>query len=136
MNKNEEKLFMFAYELAKKLSEISHSILYDEPIFLFGKYEVNLYDICDLNESDARKCISENEMSVGESRENEDLAAYLICEGTLYEALYFYTAYGEKLLGDDTSEVDYIFDSLSWKYGIWSERDSGALAYYWREDAL
>ena len=131
MNKNEEKLFEFAYELARELSKLSCDVLDYDTVFLFGKYEISLLEICDLSKDEARERLTINDITIQEKWDNEDIVAFLICEGNLYECVDMYLAYGEEILGEDTETVYDTLYELSDKYGIWFERANGRFDFYW-----
>lgn len=133
MNENEKKLYMFAYRLIKSLTEITENDLCSDLYFYFGKYEVSLYDLYDLSEEEALDFINdveEMEETIQERREDEDIAAYLVCEGDFYEGLYYYSAFGTKQWGDDTEKIFNTFKSITFEHNLWYEWCSGAISFY------
>lgn len=96
--------------------------------------KINLYDASDLFGDEIIEQAEHTKEDVREFRNDDKCIAYMCCEGTLYETLYNYEAYG---YGDEDNERLYnTFMRLSDYYGMVPVWNSGAVIFYDKEDDL
>lgn len=131
MNELEKNLLDFICRFAREVTEITYFPFINEPVFYFGKYSVELLNVCDSTEETNPYWLWEDtDITVQERFEDDELAAYLVCEGELYEGLYNFMAMGSRIWGEDTEKIHDLFLGLTREYGLDFYWCNGAVAFY------
>lgn len=131
MNELEQKLLGFICDFAREVTEITYCPFRDEPVFYFGKYEVELLNVCDREEeTDSYWLWDDTDKTVQERCENDGIVAFLECEGELYEGLYNFEAMGSRMWGEDTEKVYDRLIGLADEYGLRLDWCGGGIAFY------
>lgn len=143
-NVTEKDILSFAAEFVKRVYKINHLLIYygmKDYYIHWGNKKLMLYEIykCVNRENDPtpeallEKC-TVTETDVGEFTGKDKCIAYLVCEGELYNTMYYYQAYGDG--GKKAKSVWSAAQSLSKKYGMWFDWSSGAMIFYESENSV
>lgn len=142
--KSNDQILLFAKELATKLYEIGWYSL-DEEVIRTSDITISLDFMVRMEEARREGCEEELkkyfkfsegwyksdvriEEIVSKATEDEKLEAVIFCEGTLWETLYYYEAYGSK--ETKVKDLYNMFVKTIENHGMWYEWGNGKIFLY------
>ena len=131
----EERIVNFTVEFIKAVVRINEELIYEDYFMLFGKKKL-MFEVIALDRMTAEDVMQEledeQEMDVRQFADDEYCVAYMMCEGDLYEKMYYYSAYQEDIFGDG-DEAKKLYNAIyrfAGKYDLWFNWEGGALLFY------
>lgn len=129
---SEKEMISFAMDFAKAVTEVNGNLLYDTSL-RFENSIIYLEDmIASIDEPFEAFEVYETDISLAEFRQDNECEGYLVCEGDLWEKMYWYDAYQVDVL-NDSDEAERLWRALyriTVKHGMWYEWDGGAVILY------
>jgi hypothetical protein len=119
--KSNKEMLEFGMAFAKKCRELTEELDYDMEYeyasLAFGKNAAGLESLAECESvEEAEGCVYEDDFSVQERTDSEYVDGQILCEGTLYETLYYYEDMGSG--GDDAKKIYHELAGVLEKFGF------------------
>lgn len=128
----EERIIGFAADFVKAVVKINKNLIYENDFIYYNKKKLMMGTIMTCSKKFLPDYAEEQEKDVREFTGKDVCAAYLTCEGELYEKMYGYSAYREDIYGDgdEARRLHEAAYDCSETYDLWFEWADGALLFY------
>ena len=129
---SEKEMISFAMDFGKAVTEVNGNLLYDTSL-RFENSIIYLEDmIVPIDEPFEAFEVYETDISLAEFRQDNECEGYLVCEGDLWEKMYWYDAYQVDVLNnsDEAERLWWALNKITGKHGMWYEWDGGAVSLY------
>ena len=109
---SEKEMISFAMDFAKAVAEVNVNLLCGT----FLRFENSIIYLEDMiiliDEPFETFTVYESDMSLAEFRQDNECEGYLVCEGDLWEKMYWYDAYQVDVL-NDSDEAERLWRALN-----------------------